>query len=365
MTNTTPYHSIDATEVTIADYEDFFAVDFEPVFVEEFLLPDECMWKSDFEPLGWPHDEQDASLPVTGVDWCDANAYCVWAGKHLCGSVNGGESPFSSYADLSSEWYRACGGNQEFVYPYGSVFEPDACNGVLAGFGALIESGSLQSCVTEGLAIYDLSGNSWEWTNSCDSVGMDSSLDPCRRRGGSYISAQIDLRCDVDESEARNYRSNNTGFRCCDGGMPWSEDFERGEPMWPEWVDGGQSSWQIGSTDPYAGVFAARAGTILEDQQSDLEITLIFENNGSISFWHRENTSHNQLTSGHNRLRFFIDDVQQGSWSGINQPWTMVNFNVAAGEHTFRWSYLKTYPYDADIWIDDIQTVGGRLTLVI
>ena len=71
---------VDSTEVTNAHYQ---------AFLEQMPSaaagPDVCDWNDSFVPQGWPLATGTEDHPVGGVDWCDANAYCAWAGKRLCG----------------------------------------------------------------------------------------------------------------------------------------------------------------------------------------------------------------------------------------------------------------------------------------
>jgi len=44
--------------------------------------------------------------------------------------------------------------------------------------------------------------------------------------------------------------------------------------------------------------------------------------------------------SGSDYLKFYIDGVKQGEWSG-EQDWAEVSFTVTAGIRTFEWTYSK------------------------
>jgi len=56
-------------------------------------------------------------------------------------------------------------------------------------------------------------------------------------------------------------------------------------------------------------------------------------------------------------LRFYIDGVQQGAWSGT-VSWTTASYPVTAGPHTFEWRYTKDPECCAvgsdKAWVDDI-----------
>ena len=202
---------IDALEVTKGDYELMLEVEF-----DASVLPGGCDWKSGFEPDDWAN-QTDSALPVVGVDWCDAMVYCTWAGKALCGAVDGGPSDFDIGADPDDDaWYRACSNAGASEFPYGADYDGLACNGEDSGQDALLAGGTLDTCEGGVPGLYDMSGNVWEWSNACESAGGDGSTN-CRRRGGSRYSGGDNLRCTVNSSRDRGSRDNAVGFRCCEG----------------------------------------------------------------------------------------------------------------------------------------------------
>ena len=208
--------SITSTEVSHAAYAQFLAVDFDPGFFAAWL-PAECEWKNDFTPTDWvPNSPED--LPVVEVDWCDAWAYCAWSGQQLCGKIGGGNIP---KADIDNpaldQWHKACTGGGNTIYPYGVGYDPAACNGLDAGFEQLVGVGALASCEGGYPGLFDLSGNVWEWENSCLVDPMKPAQDHnCQQRGGSYFSDDQALRCAVDSTRTRNFRADHLGIRCCD-----------------------------------------------------------------------------------------------------------------------------------------------------
>jgi formylglycine-generating enzyme required for sulfatase activity len=64
-----------------------------------------------------------------------------------------------------------------------------------------------------GAAVFDLSGNVWEWEDAC--AGSSGALDSCRIRGGGYNNTAGSLVCAADSLSAREDPAVNVGFRCC------------------------------------------------------------------------------------------------------------------------------------------------------
>lgn len=206
---------IDATEVTNDQYAAFLASS-PPVS----LAPSPaCAYKSSFAPSSTIPSGK-GSNPVVFVDWCDAYAFCAWAGKHLCGAIAGGPSSKANAANVSvDEWYVACSTNGADVYPYGgNVYIQGKCNDYESKSGGTRPVGSFTGCVGGYPGISDMNGNAYEWEDACDvSVGAS---DSCVIRGGSWnFSGAGYGGCNTyfnDYVVKRSDTYNDTGFRCCD-----------------------------------------------------------------------------------------------------------------------------------------------------
>src|SRR5271155_845872 len=83
--NGTTSYCIDRLEVTNQAYAEFLA-DVDAAAPQQ--PPGKCEWNADYAPAAAV--DAGADLPVLGVDWCDAYAYCAWANKRLCGAMDGG-----------------------------------------------------------------------------------------------------------------------------------------------------------------------------------------------------------------------------------------------------------------------------------
>lgn len=207
MVNVGPF-CIDSSEVTIAQYLTFLA----SKAGDTRGQPAYCAGNTTYTPSqGWPAKAADEQKPVTAIEWCDAYAFCKWAGKRLCQAPSGG----------TDEWHYACSHKDDglHAFPYGNTYSPTACNGVERG-GQLVPVKSLASCQADpsGFAgIFDMSGNVWEYVDDCKLAdGGPGANDQCGVSGGGAGQTGGDLACARRDHRPRGSFSNtDVGFRCC------------------------------------------------------------------------------------------------------------------------------------------------------
>ena len=217
-------YCIDSTEVTMGHYNGWVEGTPAPKVEEQ---PPYCAWNADYMPnlsgnqcAVAPFDPVGKALyPVTCVDWCDAAAYCAWAGKHLCGGIGGDDYTPADVANATvSEWFRACSRAGEKTYPYGDDFDAVSC-AEPGSEGGTVSVTAKPKCKGGYPGLFGMSGNAWEWENLCEA--WDGDLDRCFHRGGSFWEASGELRCDTaSDLHRRNSYNTNIGFRCCADRVP-------------------------------------------------------------------------------------------------------------------------------------------------
>jgi formylglycine-generating enzyme required for sulfatase activity len=163
-------------------------------------------------PREWPGAVTVADLPVTGVSWIDAQAFCHWC-------ANAGEP---ARLPSEAEWeYAARGGLAGARYPWGDsipAWVPDA------GRGALPEPWPVTLGEPNGFGLFGIGANIHEWCS--DWYGADyyrhspvhNPQGPAtgRRRasrGGAWRHAITVSRCAQRSRIDPAYRYTDYGFR--------------------------------------------------------------------------------------------------------------------------------------------------------
>ncbi len=217
MIKVDPHTCIDTTEVTVAQYRAFVA----SVDGGAIAQPAECSFNgNDVTPNGGVPGTSKDTYPIADINWCQAYAFCAWAGKSLCGTFDGGAVPFVGFTNSAqSVWMSACSADGTQSYPYGPIYEAGACNLASADANApAAPVGSYTKCKGSLPGLYDMVGNIKEWENSCQPAGTgDAAADQCRRRGSGFdqpgnVAGET---CAWDETDTRDHQSFTSGVRCC------------------------------------------------------------------------------------------------------------------------------------------------------
>jgi formylglycine-generating enzyme required for sulfatase activity len=199
---------VDATEVTVGQYGEFLAAKNGDMSGQAAV----CSWNSSY----WEGSAvmEPAQQPITNVDWCDAAAFCGWAGKRLCGRIGGGPiAPAEVFDPNVHQWYVACGGPNGGTHPN----DNPTCNASF-GFESVAPVATFPGCEGYFPGLFDLEGNVSEWVDGCE--GNSGEGDVCYVMGGSTLD-QTSYCTESSQGDAdpwlRSTKIPYTGFRCCSG----------------------------------------------------------------------------------------------------------------------------------------------------
>ncbi|NXC40127.1 SUMF2 enzyme, partial [Penelope pileata] len=179
-----------------------------------WLPVEKAFWRQPAGPGSGIGDRLD--LPVLHVSWNDAQAFCSWKGKRL---------------PAEEEWeFAARGGLEQRLYPWGNKFQPNRTNlwqgdfprrdTAEDGYHGVSPVAAFSPQNSYGL--YDLLGNTWEWTASqYVPPGPPRAHTPMMRvlRGASWVdtvdgSANHRARITTRMGNTPDSASDNLSFRC-------------------------------------------------------------------------------------------------------------------------------------------------------
>jgi formylglycine-generating enzyme len=217
------------------------------------VYPDTLCWIHDYaysfndpstEKYFW-HPAYD-NYPVVGVNWRQANAFCIWRTQLKNSSLNGkkGESFISDFRlPTEGEWeWAARGGYDANPYPWGGPYTRNDKGCFLANFkpmrGDYIADGGATTVIVahypaNDYGLYDMAGNVAEWTVTAfhpASYNFSWDLNPDYKynakdtdppalkrkvtRGGSWKDVAYFLRVSTRAYEYQDTSKCYIGFRC-------------------------------------------------------------------------------------------------------------------------------------------------------
>lgn len=223
-----PSHGVKLTAFEIAKY---------PVTVEQFdaFLRDEDGYRNTrwWSKAGraWREragdrvesDDRRPNLPITGVSWYEASAYCKWLSSKTSEKIR---------LPTEAEWEVAARGPEGLCFPWGNEFDMSACNSNLANINRVIPVGATKQGQPPWLdGPLDMAGNVWEWCSTIaestdgqrfgypyDSEDGRESIargDSWFRivRGGSFVNAPFNCRNGFRGRDLPGSQFARQGFR--------------------------------------------------------------------------------------------------------------------------------------------------------
>jgi len=215
--------------------------------------PSECSWNRDYGPseyclyrpgevskCGPSLAEADPDHAVTHLDFCDAWAFCSWAGKRLCGehsadpgSIHMFDRSIDDYFGgrayglptvETREWLHACTQGGTSSYPFGEDWK----DGVCLDHWKLRAQGASSRRVRDTAgnecrgthppydSVFNMIGGARQWANACRSEDWR-----CVQYGGIRVD---NVSPCVDVEVLYHIRSPTAGVRCCADAVPSYSD---------------------------------------------------------------------------------------------------------------------------------------------
>jgi formylglycine-generating enzyme required for sulfatase activity len=165
------------------------------------------------QPQEWTSNifTADDQLPVVGVSWYEAVAYCRWLGE-----ITG--NPYRLPGE--AEWEKAARGTDGRDYPWGTTWRKEVCNTREFHTRGATPVGEFSPRGDSPYSVADMSGNVQEWCASKwnDQYVYPEDNDPHgnaarAHRGGSRLDYPPHARCAYRRWDYPDSRGNERGFR--------------------------------------------------------------------------------------------------------------------------------------------------------
>lgn len=155
---------------------------------------------------GYPPAKESPDFPVRAIDWCDAKAYCLWAGKDLCGGLGGAAITSDDAVDpKKSQWAKACTKDGAFRFAYGDSYVGGKCVD-----GPAPSQPSDGKCEGGYPGIFDMVGNVAEWIDACMAAPYTNCALVGRVAGSDEIAS-----CTSVAVPPGDVAWPDVGVRCC------------------------------------------------------------------------------------------------------------------------------------------------------
>jgi len=170
------------------EYTDTYCIDIHPVTNQEYRRFDPSHAVGERSPSD--------RMPVVAVTWFDAYMYALWLGKRL---------------PSEGEWEKGARGPKRYRYAYGETYDPSKAN-----TGHQEDSAGAVDVMTyepNGYGLYEMTGNTWEWTADLFDVN-EGEFSPPVIKGGAWYSGEEDCACGTRLRSLPSGIGSDCSFRC-------------------------------------------------------------------------------------------------------------------------------------------------------